>query len=419
MAAGYFLFDTALGRCGVAWRGSAVAALQLPERDDATTRASLLERVPEAVERKPPRAVQRAVRGITALLRGEQVDLADVEIDLSGVPPFHRRVYEVARTVPAGQTISYGELARRLGAPGAARAVGQALKRNPCAILVPCHRVLAAAGAPGGFTAPGGIATKLRLLTLEAGEADLEAGSLFQGRERLGFDPELAVAHLRAADERLARLMDAVGPFRLGLHETPSVFLALAEAIVYQQLTARAAETIFRRLQAAFPRPPAGISPERVLRAPDEKLLRAGLSRAKLLALRDLARRTQAGELPTLAELAELSDDEIIERLTVVRGVGRWTVEMLLIFRLGRPDVLPVDDYGIRKGFAVAFRKRNLPTPKELTRYGERWAPYRSVASWYLWRALELPEAAAKRRPAGAAAQRRRLPSRRQGSRCS
>lgn len=171
MTAGYVLFDTALGRCGLAWRGSAVLALQLPERDEAKTRASLLEHLPEAVERKPPRNVQRAVRGIRALLRGERVDLSDVEIDLSGVPPFHRRVYEALRAIPVGETISYGELARRLGAPGAARAVGQALGRNPCAILVPCHRVLAAAGRVGGFTAPGGTATKLRLLALEAGRA--------------------------------------------------------------------------------------------------------------------------------------------------------------------------------------------------------------------------------------------------------
>ena len=140
---------------------------------------------------------------------------------------------------------------------------------------------------------------------------------------------------------------------------------------------------------ALFPRLHEGLTAEKILGASDDKLRGAGLSRAKLLALRDLARRTADGEIPTLAEMQRLDDDEVITRLTAVRGVGRWTVEMLLIFRLGRPDVLPADDYGIRKGFAAAFRKRALPTRDELDRRGARWKPYRTVASWYLWRAAE------------------------------
>jgi len=115
----------------------------------------------------------------------------------------------------------------------------------------------------------------------------------------------------------------------------------------------------------------------------------AGLSRSKLASLRDLAKRARDGELPSFDEAAQLADEAVIERLTRVRGIGRWTVEMLLLFRLGRPDVLPVDDYGVRKGFQVAFRKRALPTPAELRVRGERWRPYRSAASWYLWRAAE------------------------------
>ena len=142
---------------------------------------------------------------------------------------------------------------------------------------------------------------------------------------------------------------------------------------------------------ALFPRAAAGPTPAHILRASDAELRGAGVSQAKLLALRDLAQRAAARQLPTVAEARAMADAALVERLTAVRGVGRWTAEMLLMFRLGRPDVLPADDYGVRKGFALTFRKRQLPTRQALEKYGERWRPYRTVASWYLWRALELP----------------------------
>jgi 3-methyladenine DNA glycosylase/8-oxoguanine DNA glycosylase len=170
---------------------------------------------------------------------------------------------------------------------------------------------------------------------------------------------------------------------------THSTFLALAESIVYQQLTGRAAATIFARLCALFPHAHAGITPEQMLRVPDDKLRMAGLSNPKLLSLRDLAQRAAAGEVPTLEALRGMDDEAIVERLSRVRGIGRWTVEMLLMFRLGRSDVLPLDDYGVRKGFAVAFGRRELPDREVLAKRGARWRPYRTVASWYLWRAAE------------------------------
>jgi 3-methyladenine DNA glycosylase/8-oxoguanine DNA glycosylase len=204
--------------------------------------------------------------------------------------------------------------------------------------------------------------------------------------QALGFDPGLAVEHLRAADPVLAGIINEVGPFRMQLRPAPSVFAGLAEAIVYQQLNGRAAAAIFARLVALFPR--GGLSTARLLRASDEKLRGVGLSRSKLLSLRDLAQKVEDGRIPTLAEIRRMPDETIIERLSEVRGIGRWTAEMLLIFRLGRPDVLPVDDYGVRKGFAIAF-DRELPSPKELDAHGQRWIPYRTVASWYLWRAVE------------------------------
>lgn len=405
----YTLFQTPIGRCGIAWGPGGISLLQLPEGRESATRARVRARMNGVLEGEPPEFVQNAVAAITRLLAGEAVDLSELELDMDAVPAFHRRVYEQARRIPPGTKLSYGELAVQLGAPGSARAVGQALGRNPFPIVVPCHRVFAAKGKPGGFTANGGVSTKLRLLALETPRT---GASLTDAEAAFGFDPEAAVAQLRSSDPVLARLIDKVGPFRMELQFIPSVFGALAQAIVYQQLTGKAAATIFARLCGLFRntadanpanRDPADsgpgdsplpeLTPDKILRAGEERLRSAGLSRSKVLALQDLARKAKSGELPTLAEVRRMDDESIIERMTEVRGIGRWTAEMLLIFRLGRPDVLPVDDYGVRKGFGVAFRKKELPSKKDVEKRGERWRPYRSVATWYLWRALDKPAA--------------------------
>jgi 3-methyladenine DNA glycosylase/8-oxoguanine DNA glycosylase len=221
----------------------------------------------------------------------------------------------------------------------------------------------------------------------ERGGDDAPKPSLFRGAGKLAFDADAAVDHLRKSDAKLAAAIDRVGPCALKLDHAETTFAALAQSIAYQQLTGKAAATIFARVGAAC-RP---FTPEQMLATDDVALRTAGLSGSKLLALKDLARKSLDGTVPHLDHLHALSDDEIVERLTAVRGIGRWTVEMLLIFRLGRPDVLPVDDYGVRKGFAAVYRKRALPKPKELAKFGERWRPYRSVASWYLWRVLDSP----------------------------
>ncbi len=387
-ARGYALFDTAIGRCGIAWSEQGIAGVQLPEAREADTRARLLRRHPDAVEAAPPPDIQRALDGIVDLLSGKEADLSAAVLDMQHVPPFHRRVYDTARTVAPGATVSYGEIAKQMGAGGSARAVGQALGRNPFAVVVPCHRVLGAGGKLGGFSANGGIATKLRMLSIEAALASGQ-GALFEGDGAFGYDPDVAVAHLREADPVLAKLIDEVGPFRMRLRGARSLFVALAEAIVYQQLNGKAAASIFARVCALFP-VAQGLNAELILRTSDAKLRSAGLSTNKALSIRDLARRTVDGELPTLAEAHRMDDEELIERLTQVRGIGRWTVEMLLISRLGRPDVWPVDDYGIRAGFAALYRKRKFPSPEDLIKPGAKWKPYRSVASWYLWRAADL-----------------------------
>jgi len=200
-----------------------------------------------------------------------------------------------------------------------------------------------------------------------------------------------AVEHLRRSDKTLARLITKVGPCTLKPHSRRTPFVALVTAVTHQQLNGTAAKTILKRFLALYPgkRFP---TPEDVLATPEDLMRGAGLSRAKIAAIKDLAAKTVAGVVPGSRAIAKLSNEEIIERLVSVRGVGPWTVEMLLIFTLGRLDVLPVTDYGVRKGFALTFGWKDLPTPKELLEYGERWRPHRSTAAWYLWRALELPQ---------------------------
>lgn len=166
-SAHFALFDTTVGACGIAWGDAGICGVQLPEADAAQTRARMRQRFPEAAEADPGGQVQAAIHGISAMLRGEAHTLDSLVFDMRGVPAFHQRVYAVARAIPPGQTLTYGEVAARLGEPGAARAVGQALGRNPFAPVVPCHRVLAAGDKPGGFSASGGIRTKLRLLIIE------------------------------------------------------------------------------------------------------------------------------------------------------------------------------------------------------------------------------------------------------------
>jgi methylated-DNA-[protein]-cysteine S-methyltransferase len=167
---GFTLFDTAIGRCGIAWNERGIVAAQLPEADEARTRARLLRRCPQAPEGAPPAFVQDAIDGIVALLGGAVADLSGIPLDLDGVPPFNRRVYAIARTIPPGRTLTYGEIAARLDAPDQARAVGQALGENPFPPVVPCHRVVAAGGKTGGFSANGGVDTKLRLLAIEGAQ---------------------------------------------------------------------------------------------------------------------------------------------------------------------------------------------------------------------------------------------------------
>lgn len=205
-----------------------------------------------------------------------------------------------------------------------------------------------------------------------------------------------AIAHIAAAHPRMAELIARSRRYEIAPSLSVRPFDALAESIAYQQLSGKAAATIWGRVRALFGKRKY-LDPKEVLKMPERKLRAAGLSGSKVAALKDLAAKTIDGIVPKSGKaLEKMSDEEIIERLIQVRGIGRWTVEMLLLFDLGRPDVWPVHDYGVQKGFAKTFGKRKLPTPKQMLKHGKKFAPYRSVAAWYFWRALDKPENASR-----------------------
>lgn len=211
------------------------------------------------------------------------------------------------------------------------------------------------------------------------------------------FDLRLAMDTLAAKDPGLAPLIKETQEFRLEKGAAENPYEVLVEAITHQSISGKAAATIFGRVKAlgSNGRIP---TPQQMLKLPRPALRKAGLSAAKILAVKDLAQKTIDGVVPTLEEAHQLSDEELVHRLVSVRGVGAWTVEMFLIFRLGRPDVLPVHDLGVRKGWALTYGKEHMPAPKELLKFGERWRPYRTVASWYMWRACQRAGQAALRK---------------------
>jgi DNA-3-methyladenine glycosylase II len=204
-----------------------------------------------------------------------------------------------------------------------------------------------------------------------------------------------AINHLSAVDPVLARLIREIGACELKPETRRSPFQSLVQAVAHQQLNGTAANTILTRFKKLFPKRRFP-RPEDLANVTDEQIRACGFSFAKIRAIRDIAEKTLSGIVPGSRAIAKLSDDEIVARLTAVRGVGRWTVEMLLIFQLGRHDVLPADDFGVRMGFRHSYKKRGMPKPKQLLAHGERWRPYRTTAAWYLWRAADRAKLAKK-----------------------
>jgi methylated-DNA-[protein]-cysteine S-methyltransferase len=331
------------------------------------------------VESKPtnPHRTTSLSRAVVDHLDGSPQQFHDIALYLDDVSPFARSVYEAARTIPPGQTSSYGELAKLMGKPGAARAVGTALGKNPFLLIVPCHRVLAAGGRLGGFSALGGTATKEAILAAEGVgvESLWDEGELEKGRQLLRACP------------RLGPVVEEVGACSLEPLYPNSPFGALARSVLYQQLATGAARAIEARVKAlgSTQFPTAG----EILGLTEESLRTAGVSGPKIATLKRLAEASYRGELqPDL--LRFLPNNQVVREVSSLKGLGAWTAQMFLMFHLGRRDILPVKDLGIRKGIQRLFHLPDLPDPTFMERKARAWRPYRSLASWYLWRSLEL-----------------------------
>ncbi|WP_422928271.1 methylated-DNA--[protein]-cysteine S-methyltransferase [Singulisphaera sp. PoT] len=386
----YCLFETSLGWCAIAWcdgegsKGPAVAYFQLPDATAKLTEARMIKKSGASkAAKKPPARIAEIIRRVSKHFDGEPQQFDDIEVDLGKAGPFARRVYEAARKIPAGQTMSYGDIARVLDQPKAARAVGQALGKNPIALIVPCHRILAAGGKIGGFSTFGGRDTKTRMLAIEG--ATIGLPKTIKSAKDL---PRLA-AHLATQDPHLARCLSH--PLEMNLKPKHSPYASLFEAIAHQQLSPKAASTILGRVKALYPDSTIP-EPSALLETSDETLRAAGLSGSKTAAIKDLAAKALDGTVPSAEEIVALGDEEIIQRLTSIRGIGRWTVEMLLIFNLGRADVFPVDDYALKKIIAHVYDLVEVPSAKELLALAEAWRPLRSVASLYLWNYIKLKD---------------------------
>ncbi len=368
------IFKTPLGPCGLSWTRKGFDHLVAPEECAWAIREVLEAACPGRAETKrPDKAVRVVVERLRKHIGGKNDDLRDVKLDLSGFSPFGAKVARALRRVPPGKVVTYGELARKAGKPGAARAVGSVMAANPLPLLVPCHRVLPTGGGLGGYSAKGGVALKARLLHGE--------GYVFSARLQDGLD------HLSRADRKLGRMIARAGPYlpAFGNREDPYEILVLS--MVHQQISMKAAATIAGRVRALttgdnFP------TPDEFARLDDASLRGAGLSRQKIGYLRDLAARVGDGRLD-LRALRRLDDEAAIAELVQVKGIGVWTAQMALIFHLDRLDVWPVDDLGLQDAVQAHLKLPARPTAKEMHVHGERWAPYRSMASWYLWRMVD------------------------------
>ena len=323
--------------------------------------------------RPAPAPIQEVAKRVKAHLAGKNDPLQDIPIDCSAFSDFSQRVLNQLRKVKPGAVVTYGELAALAGRPGAARAVGRIMGANPVPVIVPCHRCVGSDGSMTGFSTEGGVLLKKKLLFREGWEPNAEY--------RKG------VAHLQRRDPVIKRLIKACGPFAPLPDKPIPPYDTLVRAIIHQQLAVKAGQTIAQRVRDLTPGPRFP-SPDEMLAFDDAVLRAAGLSGQKTSYVKDLAARVADGRLK-LGRLKNLDDDAVIAELTKVKGIGVWSAHMHLIFHLGRLDVLPVGDLGIQIACGKFYGLGKYATTAQITELGQRWQPYRSMASWYLWRGLD------------------------------
>lgn len=371
---GLHVFDTIMGPVGFCWTPQGINQLELGAATQDTLIASLQRRAPAASRLRPvPNVAKEVASRIKAHLKGKPEAFTDIPVDLSQSSEFSRKILRALRRVKPGQVVTYGALAKKCARPSAARAVGRIMGANPVPLIIPCHRCVGASGKLTGFSATGGVALKARLLHSEGyiRNAEHEAG----------------LVHLKKNDKKLARIIRIIGPYQALSEEKRPAYDTLVRAITHQQLSLKAGETIAGRVRDLTPGKNFP-TPQEMLVLDPLKLRGCGLSNAKTSYVRDLAARVADGRL-NLSKLRFLSDEDVIEKLTEVRGIGVWSAHMHLIFYLGRLDILPTGDLGVRMGAAKTYGLDEYATPAELTQIAEKWRPYRSLGSWYMWQALD------------------------------
>lgn len=371
---GLHVFDTFLGLVGLAWNTRGVCRLEIGHPSAEATLAALQHHCPDMRGVRPlPPAAKEVAQRIKAHLKGQTDDLANIPVDLTHSSDFSRQVLRQLRRVKPGKVITYGQLADKCQRPGAARAIGRIMGANPVPVIVPCHRCVGANGSLTGFSAAGGTGLKARLLHAEGFVRNT--------------DHAAGLAHLQKVDKKLGRIIKKVGPYLAEPEHPTPAYDTLVRAIVHQQLSVKAGQTIAGRARDLTPGPHFP-TPAEMLAIDPLKLRACGLSHAKTSYVRDLAARVDDGRLK-LNKLRHLSDIEVITTLTEVRGIGVWSAHMHLIFHLGRLDILPVGDLGVCAGAAKLYGLAEYATPAQLTELAEKWRPYRSMGSWYMWRLLD------------------------------
>ena len=376
------IFPVANAFCGIAWCERGVTHFLLPEITTARMQKELqLVTAQREPAQKMPAWIARLIRQIAAHLKGKAQDFSAIPVFIEKATPFMRAVYDAARRIPAGEVVSYAELARRIKKPGAVRAVGTALGKNPVPLIIPCHRIIAASGKLGGFSAQGGLDAKKMLLHCEGVSVEKPQLMASAAQWRAG-------VRFLLQDKQFRQLHKQVGEFAFQPQHNAEPLDVFIQAIVSQQLSTKVATTIFERVNQLVSKRGKPCA-KTLLSLPDATLRGAGLSGMKVAYLKDLAQHALRGELPSLAEAKAMSDEQLVRCFTAIKGIGRWSVEMYLIFDLGRADIFPVDDYGIRKAIMQLHNLAELPPAKAMAQYGEAWKPYRSIASLYLWRLLD------------------------------
>ncbi len=383
MDATWTTFSTSFGICGVSWDTHGITSFLLPEVPGKSVEAHLKKMTgSKKASLVPPSWIKELVRKVKAHLKGTAQDFSNLPLHFIEASDFMLSVYRAAQQIHSGNIVTYGELAARIGKPNATRAVGSALGKNPIPLIVPCHRVVASSGKLGGYSAPGGVETKAELLEIEG--ISLTKPQVIATPAQWG----KAVKVLQKQDVAIARLIKKVGPLQFQPLLKKEPLAALIHAIASQQLSSKAAATILNRVNVMIAED-GHPDPHKILNTSDVDLRKAGLSFMKISFLKDLARKYLEGKLYPLEILKQMSNEEIIKEFSKVKGIGRWTVEMYLIFNLGRADVFPALDFGIRKAVARLYGLSKVPDSRAIEKYGERWKPYRSVASLYLWHSID------------------------------